>query len=293
MKYKAKNRKKYSVKENAQDYFSKAEPFLKWAGGKSQLLSQFEKYLLDDFNKYIEPFLGGGAVFFHLYNTGRLHNKEVILIDSNKDLINCYQIIRKDVEKLISCLSNGKYKNNEDIYYKIREQEPTNPIEKAARTIYLNKTCYNGLYRVNQQGKFNVPFGYYKNPTICDTENLKAVSIALKKVKLIAGDFEECLKYTRKDDFVYFDPPYQPISKTSSFTSYTSNSFIEKDQVRLSRVLKELRKRQCKAMISNSDNEFIHELYDKFSIEVVKARRAINCIGAKRGHINELVIYNY
>jgi DNA adenine methylase len=299
MRYKVKTKKHRLVKESNCDYSVKSEninkvaPFLKWVGGKKQLISQFKKYFLNDFNKYIEPFVGGGAVFFHLYNLGKLRDKEVILIDSNKDLINCYQVIQNNVEKLIICLLNGKYINDEKIYYKIREERPVNNIDRAARIIYLNKTCLNGLYRVNSKGDFNVPYGYYKNPNICDVVNLRNVSKALKKVKLVAGDFEKCMEYSEINDFVYFDPPYHPISKTSSFTNYTSNAFDESDQERLAEVLKELDKRKCHVMLSNSDNLYIKKLYNKFSTEIVKARRAINCIGNKRGQINELVIFNY
>jgi len=296
MKYKIKKRKTLLLKEGARQYLGaakKAEPFLKWAGGKSQLLSQFQKYLLNDFNKYIEPFLGGGALFFHLYSTGRLENKDIILIDSNKELINCYKIIRDNVESLINTLMNNKFMNDEITFYKIRGEEPVNSIEKAARMIYLNKTCFNGLYRVNQKGKFNAPFGKYANPLICDSENLKAVSVALQHVNLINADFEECLKYAKKNDFLYFDPPYHPISKTANFTGYTANSFKEKDQQRLSRVLEELNKKKCKVMLSNSANPIIEKLYKTFNIAYVKARRAINCNGLKRGKINELVVCNY
>lgn len=222
-----------------------------------------------------------------------LNNKKVILIDLNDELINCYEVIKNNVDSLISVLSNGKYKNDETVYYKIREETPDDPIEKAARIIYLNKTCYNGLYRVNQKGKFNVPFGGYRNPLICNQNNLKAVSVALKNVKLIADDFTECLKYAKSGDFIYLDPPYQPITKTSSFTSYTSNSFTEKDQLRLSEMIKELNKRNCKIMLSNSDNPFIRNIYHNYNIEFVKARRAINCNGFARGKINELLILNY
>ncbi|HAB50803.1 MAG TPA: modification methylase [Ignavibacteriales bacterium] len=284
------NKHTYSLES---EHIHKAEPFLKWAGGKGQLLNQFEKYLKNDFNKYIEPFIGGGAVFFHLYNKGILVNKKVILIDSNKDLINCYQVIQNNVEKLIKCLSNSKYKNDEKTFYKIRQEEPVNSVERAARLIYLNKTCYNGLYRVNLSGKFNVPYGFYKNPLICNTTNLIAVSKALSNVNLIDTDFSKCLDYAEKNDFIYLDPPYQPISKTSNFTSYTNNSFTSKDQERLSDIIKELNKKGCRVMLSNSDNGFIKKLYDKFNVEIVKARRAINCNGFARGKINELVIYNY
>ncbi|PIZ12839.1 MAG: modification methylase [Elusimicrobia bacterium CG_4_10_14_0_8_um_filter_37_32] len=282
-----------NISKSKRSLFNKPEPFLKWAGGKRQLLDKFEKYFPKKFNNYLEPFLGGGAVFFHLFSTGRLFGKKITLIDSNLDLMNCYRVIKNEIDSLITYLPNGKHRNDENIFYRIREENPNDPVEKAARMIYLNKTCYNGLYRVNRNGRFNVPFGNYKNPLICDTENLIAVSNVLQNVRLIKGDFTECLKYACSGDFLYFDPPYQPISKTASFTGYTSNCFNEKSQERLAEVLKELDRRQCKVMISNSDDSFIKKLYKDFNIEIVKARRAINCKGSKRGEINELVILNY
>jgi DNA adenine methylase len=273
----------------------KAEPFLKWAGGKGQLLNEFVKLFPDNFNNYIEPFVGGGAVFFYLYSNGKLTNKKSVLIDSNKDLITAYKSI-KDKNKLrfiIKALSNGKYLNNKDNFYKVREQEPKNDVDKTARLIYLNKTCFNGLYRVNSNGKFNVPFGRYKNPLICDSENLKAVNSALANAKLINGDFTIVLEFADKGDFVYFDPPYHPVSKTASFTGYTKDSFGEEDQERLAEVYRKLDRRGCKLMLSNSDVKFIRDLYKGYRIEVVKARRMINCKASKRGDVNELVILNY
>ena len=273
---------------------SKAQPFLKWAGGKGQLLKQYEAFFPLKFNNYIEPFVGGGAVFFHLYNTARVSNgKRAILIDSNEELINCYLTIKADVNKLIRVLSNPKFKNEEGVYYKIRAEEPKNKFERAARAIYLNKTCFNGLYRVNSQNKFNVPFGGYKNPTICKSENLRAVSLALTNVEILLGDFEKCLDFAKRGDFIYFDPPYQPLNKTSSFTSYTKNSFGEGDQQKLCEVFKKLDKRRCKVMLSNSDTPFIRKFYKDFKIETVFAKRAINCNGSGRGEITELVILNY
>jgi len=270
------------------------EPFLKWAGGKGQLLPQYNKFFPQTFNNYLEPFLGGGAVFFHLYSTGKITpDKKVILIDSNEDLINTYKVIQNRVDLLIAHLKSGKYVNEESVYYEIREWTPTNLVERAARTIYLNKTCYNGLYRVNKKGKFNVPFGRYKNPLICDEKNLKAVNRSLKGVKLIIGDFSNCLKYADLGDFIYFDPPYQPISSTSNFTSYTKDSFGLEDQKRLADVFRELDKRKCKVMLSNSDTSFIRKLYKQFRIEVVRAKRYINSNPAGRGEVRELVILNY
>jgi DNA adenine methylase len=273
---------------------AKPEPFLKWAGGKGQLLKQYEPLFPHRFNNYLEPFIGGGAVFFHLYNTGKLNSgKKVILIDSNEELIHCYSAIKEEVEKLIKILSSPKFINKNETYYKIRVEEPKDRYARAARTIYLNKTCFNGLYRVNSKGKFNVPFGSYKNPLICNAENLRAVSFAIRDAEILCDDFAKCLEFVKRNDFIYFDPPYQPLSKTSSFTSYTKNSFNETEQQRLCNVFKELDKQGCKVMLSNSDTPFIRKLYKNFRIEVVYAKRAINCKASGRGAITELVILNY
>ena len=272
----------------------KPEPFLKWAGGKGQLLRQYEIFFPDKFNNYLEPFVGGGAVFFHLYNTGRIPlDKKIILIDSNEELINCYKVIKTDVERLIKILGSGKYKNEKDTFYKIRQDVPKDPFEKAARTIYLNRTCFNGLYRVNSKGKFNVPFGRYKNPLICNTVNLKAVSFALRSVEILCADFAICLELAKKGDFVYLDPPYQPLNKTSNFTSYTKDSFDEDEQCRLYDVFRKLDRKGCKVMLSNSDTAFIKKLYKNYRLEHVLAKRAINCKPSGRGAIDELVILNY
>ena len=272
----------------------RAEPFLKWAGGKGQLLRQYESFFPSKFNNYLEPFAGGGAVFFHLYNTGRLKgNKKIILIDDNKELMNCYSVIKENVEELIKILSGSKYVNKKEIYYLIRKEEPQDRFERAARTIYLNKTCFNGLYRVNSQGKFNVPFGRYKNPLICNSRNLRAVSLALRDVEILPGPFETCLEFAKKADFVYFDPPYQPLSKTSSFTSYTKDSFSEEAQRKLYEVFNKLNTRGCKVMLSNSDTYLVHELYKNFKIKTMFARRAISCKASGRGAIRELLVLNY
>jgi DNA adenine methylase len=272
----------------------KADPFLKWAGGKGQLLKQYIQYIPRKFNNYIEPFVGGGAVFFYLSNNGYIDNdKKVVLIDSNEELINCYKIVNSSVAQLISILNSSSFLNNQDTYYKIRDSNPQDPIEKAARTIYLNKTCFNGLYRVNSSGQFNVPFGKYANPLICNGKNLEAVSIVLSKVDLICDDFSRCLEFAEKDDFIYFDPPYQPLSKTANFTSYTKKCFDEQEQIRLYKIFKKLDNIGCKVMLSNSDTYLIKELYKDFHIQVVLANRAINCKASGRGKINELVIMNY
>jgi len=267
-------------------------PFLKWAGGKRQLIPQMQAYFPKNFNKYIEPFVGGGAVLFYL------KPKMSVIIDINKELINCYKVIKNKVNQLIELLKT--HKNEKNYYYKIRALDRNkekfarlSDIEKASRLIYLNRCCYNGLYRVNSKGQFNVPFGKYKNPNFCDEENLLAVSNLLKNVEIFHGSFEICLNYAVKGDFIYFDPPYYPISKTSSFTSYTKEDFGKDSQQELLNVFKKLDERDCKLMLSNSYSEYIKNLYKDYKIITLDARRAINCNAEKRGNINVLLILNY
>ncbi len=268
-----------------------AYPFLKWAGGKSQLLGQFETMFPKAFNGYLEPFIGGGAVLFHLLNKNP--DRAATLSDSNEDLINCYRCVRDEVEDVIDALK--KHRNDIHHFYKIRAQDvkKLSNAERAARLIFLNKTCFNGLYRVNRKGQFNVPFGRYKNPKICDEQNLRTVSRALTYVQLYCKPFDSVLERAAKGDFVYFDPPYQPLTNTSNFTSYTSKAFAISDQQRLADVFKALSDRGCHVMLSNSDNEIIRDLYREFRIEEVMASRAINSNPQKRGKITELLILNY
>ena len=279
-------------KKNRNSLIKIPHPFLKWAGGKRQLISQMLTYFPKNFNKYIEPFVGGGAVLFYL------KPKFSNIIDINKELINCYKVIKNNVSELIELLK--VHKNEENYYYKIRvldrDEKKFNKlshIEKASRMIYLNRCCYNGLYRGNSKGQFNVPFGKYKNPNFCDKENLLAVSKSLQNVKLKYGSFENCLDYAKKGDFVYFDPPYYPLSKTSSFTSYTKENFGEDSQQELYNVFKILDERDCKLMLSNSYNDYIKDLYKDYKVISLDARRAINCNAAKRGNIKELLVLNY
>jgi len=276
-----------------------AVPFVKWAGGKSQLLEQFERLFPTQFNRYVEPFVGGGAVFFRLRNKGRIVNG-VILNDLNLELMNCYEVIRDQVDELIEELRYHEARRTEKSYfYEVRDWDrkpdfkELNRVKRAARTIFLNRTCYNGLYRVNSLGHFNVPFGSYKNPMICDEANLRAVSKALQGVELRSEDFERCVEWVRPGDFVYLDPPYHPLSETSSFTSYTKDDFGEADQARLAKVFRQLAQSGCWVMLSNSHTSHIRELYDGYRQEIVTAVRAINCRGDRRGGIPELVILNY
>lgn len=267
-----------------------AKPFVKWAGGKKQLLNVLVANIPKQFNNYFEPFVGGGALFFKLFNLGKI--KQVYLNDVNAELINAYRTIKEKPLELIHELKSGKYQNNQETFYQIRTEEPTDPIKATARFIYLNKTAFNGLYRVNAHGKFNVPFGKYKNPKIPDEENLLAVSKALQRDEITCMDFEDAVSKANKNDFIYFDPPYQPIKKTS-FTKYTAQDFTRKDQERLFKCFERLNKKGCLIMISNSYSDFIKELYKNYNIKMVLASRAINCKAEGRGKIKEVLITNY
>ena len=268
-----------------------ASPFLKWAGGKGQLLKIFEEHYPQRFGHYFEPFIGGGAVFFSL---GARHPKlRASISDFNGELVNCYQVVRNHVDELITELSS--HQNDPDYYYAMRARDTNSlsEIERASRLIYLNKTCFNGLYRVNRSGQFNVPFGKYKNPRIVNETNLRNASKLLQRTHIGCGGFEAVLSRTKSGDFVYLDPPYQPISTTSNFTSYTARAFSIEDQERLRDFCRELDRKGCMFMLSNSDNELIENLYSEFSTHRILASRAINCKGNRRGRITELLIRNY
>ncbi len=263
-------------------------PFLKWAGGKSRLIQQYIPYFPKSYKNYYEPFLGGGAVFFYLQPSA------AILTDINADLINTYCCVRDRVEDLISLLKEHKIRHDKDYYYSVRNNSSGTDIEKAARLIYLNKTCFNGLYRVNSQGKFNVPLGRYKNPNICSEVLLRTASEALSTSKIKQTDFFDVVNYaTSSDDFIYFDPPYYPVSETSYFTAYSMYGFAEEQQVQLKDVFEKLAERGVKVMLSNSDCEFIRNLYSSFNIHTISASRAINSNAKKRGKITELLVTSY
>ncbi|WP_251956134.1 DNA adenine methylase [Nostoc commune] len=265
-------------------------PFLKWAGGKSRLIQQYIPYFPKSYKNYYEPFLGGGAVFFYLQPS------TAFLTDINAELINTYCCVRDHVEELISLLKEHKIRHDKDYYYSIRNHSGGTDIEKAARLIYLNKTCFNGLYRVNSQGKFNVPLGRYDNPNICSEVLLKAASEALSYAEIKQADFTEILNHaTSSDDFVFFDPPYHPISETSYFTAYSQNCFSKKDQELLRDTCAELASRGVKVMVCNSDSEFIQKIYNDINFETyqIKAARSINSNIKNRGMIYELLITSF
>jgi DNA adenine methylase len=266
-----------------------ARPFLKWAGGKGQLLAQLRPLLpaVGTYGRYFEPFAGGAALFF------ALNPKRALLADVNAELIDCYKAARDDVDAVIEAL--GQYRYGADHYYRARELDPrTLPLaQRAARTIYLNRTGYNGLYRVNRSGKFNVPMGRYTNPTLCDAANLKACSKALAKVVLRLEDFEAVAARAKPGDFVYFDPPYVPVSDTADFTSYVPGGFGSNQQRRLAGVFAELGRRGVHAMLSNSDTPAVRELYAGFRIHRVLASRHINSRGSRRGKVGEVVVTTF
>jgi len=276
-----------------------AAPFLKWAGGKSSLLKQYARFFpTEPVNTYFEPFVGSGAVFFYLQ--GEQIARSVRLSDINAELINVYRVVRDDVEALIDCLLHHKLHHSLWYYYHIRglDREPgwrerASHVERAARMIYLNKTCYNGLWRVNSRGEFNVPMGRYNNPRICDEPRLRAASRALRGVELAHMSFEEAVADAGPGDFVYFDPPYMPLSDTANFTSYTQDGFGESEQARLADVFRELDRRGVRVMLSNSEHPLVRKLYAGFRIEQVYARRHINSHANGRGPIHEVVVLNY
>ena len=269
------------------------QPFLKWAGGKRQLLKEIEKYIPSKISTYYEPFLGGGAVLLSI------QPKKAIVNDSNQEIINVYKVIRDNVDELIEDLK--KHKNTAEYFYYLRKKDRTSEynhlsnIERASRLIYLNKTCYNGLFRVNSQGEFNTPYGNYKNPNIVNEHVLRPVSNYLNKydIKFLEGDFENSMKNIRKGSFVYFDPPYMPISDSSSFTGYTLDGFTIDDQIRLKNLCDKLDERGIKFLLSNSTSPIILDLYKDYKIEFVNAKRSINSIGENRGEIKEVLIMNY
>ena len=265
-----------------------AQPFVKWVGGKRRILDQIEPFLPDTIDDYYEPFVGGGALFFS--NSDRI--KRAVLTDNNLELVLTYKVIQKEPQELIKRLREHAKRHSKTYYYKVREAVKSDPIAIAARLLYLNKTCYNGLYRVNKSGKFNAPIGNYKNPNIVQEDNILACHEKLQKATIRVGDFESITP--PKGSFVYFDPPYHPADEMS-FTQYTEQGFTEKDQVRLRDFVAELHKNKVKVMISNSSTAFIEEIYKGkiFKKRTVMAPRFVNCKINKRGKVSELLITNY
>ena len=260
-------------------------------------MDQFEAFFPPSITSYVEPFIGGGAVFFHL--RGRFPKLRAVLADNNAELINCYQIVRDQVQKLTHLLDQHLVRfraEGERYYYLVRSQHVLQkPLERAARMIFLNKTCYNGLWRVNARGEFNVPIGSYQpgKVSLYDKANLPAASRALHGVDLNVQDFRQTLRVAGAGDFVYVDPPYFPLSATANFTSYTKEEFGQTEQEELSALFADAARRGAQLMLSNSDTPFIRRLYQDFAIRTVTARRAVNCDGAKRGRISELVVLTY
>ncbi|HET6280230.1 MAG TPA: Dam family site-specific DNA-(adenine-N6)-methyltransferase [Polyangia bacterium] len=266
-----------------------ARPFLKWAGGKRQLVPSILKVVPPEIDTYYEPFVGGGAVFFALAARSRAFRRAV-LADANHELVLCYQVLRRDVDAVIRELR--RYRYGEAEYYAARAREPERlaPAARAARTIYLNRTGYNGLYRVNKQGRFNVPFGRYEKPVICDEGRLRAAAAALKRAKIVCLDFEETVRDAAPNDFVYFDPPYVPLSPTSSFTAYAQRRFGADEQRRLAAVLRRLGERGVPALLSNSACSSTRELYAGLPAAEILVRRAINSVATRRGPVAELLV---
>ena len=270
---------------------SGARPVLKWAGGKRQLLPELLRRLPPRFGAYHEPFVGGGALFFALATQGRLG--QVYLTDANTSLIADYMALRDEVDEVIAAMRRHRY--DRDHYYAVRALRPEDLSlpERAARILYLNKTCYNGLYRENRAGQFNVPFGRYANPTICDEPNLRAASAVLHGVDIAQRHFSTVLDYARPGDFVYFDPPYDPLSATANFTGYDRRGFGPDDQRQLRDVFAALAGRGVRAMLSNSDTPFIRELYAGFPLQQVFVGRAVNSRVEGRGKVAEVIITSF
>lgn len=299
-----------------------AKPFLKWAGGKSQLLEQMEPFFPDELvqgsiHRYVEPFVGGGAVFLHIANSYPV--QEYFIFDINPELILAYQTIQNNVEDLILRLWNTQEQylslpeeERKEFFYQIRsdfnrQRQQINFetysdawLDRTTQLIFLNRTCFNGLFRVNGKGEFNVPFGRYKKPRICDSDNLRSLAGILKKTHIEQGDFTQCQEIIDDQSFVYFDPPYRPISQTANFKSYSQEVFNDQEQIRLRDFFQLLEQKGAKLLLSNSDpknedpsDDFFEKAYSSYRIEQVKAARNINSQGSKRGKINELLIMNY
>lgn len=264
-------------------------PFLKWAGGKSRLLPDLSRRIPAEFGTYYEPFLGGGALFFHL--VAHRGEQRAVLSDINSALVDTYRGVRDEVDHVVDCLREHAGRHGRDHYYEVRGQEMEGQAlaPRAARVIYLNRTCYNGLYRQSRSGRFNVPMGSYRNPTICAEPLLRAASAALAPVELLCAPFHEVSGRPVAGDLVYMDPPYIPVSASASFTSYHREGFNEEDQRRLARVFKELAEARVHVLLSNSDTEMVHEIYAGLPRDEVKVARSINSKANGRGGVGELI----
>ena len=280
-----------SVSQVVGERSRKCKPFIKWVGGKTQLLSELISRIPSAFQTYHEPFIGGGAFFF------ALSPRNAVLSDINEELINCYRVVQSDVDMLIEVLREHKY--NSDYFYEIRNVDRCESyrdwsvVQRAARFIYLNKSCFNGLYRVNSKGQFNVPFGRYSNPKIVNPDNLYACNQVLQGHKLLVQHFSSIVERVQKHDFVYFDPPYVPLSATADFTSYAKDGFDFTQQEHLRDVCRELDKKGVYFMLSNSHTEVVVELYREFFVETVSASRAVNSNPHKRGKVEEVIVRNF
>lgn len=269
----------------------RAAPFLKWAGGKTQLLEDILAHLPERMRTYYEPFIGGGAVFFALASERRFQS--AVIGDQNPELVNVYRVVRDQVNDLIEALAeHARHATDPEYFYEVRarEQGAASAVARAARLIFLNKTCFNGLYRVNRRGQFNVPFGRYANPRVLNEAGLRACAEALRGVDIVEGDFERLASRARAGDGIYFDPPYVPLSATSSFTSYSALPFGPAEQARLDRVYRSCCARGATAVLSNSDCEETRALYRGLEIHTVHATRAINSVAAKRGAVKEVLV---
>ncbi|KLU59855.1 modification methylase DpnIIA [Peptococcaceae bacterium CEB3] len=270
------------------------KPVVKWVGGKRQILDEIMKYIPRNISTYYEPFLGGGAVLFEL------QPEEAVVNDLNRELINLYQVIKDRVDELIEDLR--KHKNEKGYYYRMRRLDrdkvvysELTPVQRASRVIYLNKTCYNGLFRVNKAGEFNTPFGRYKNPKIVNEVGLRAVSAYLNRasVRITCQDFEQAVQGAESGSFVYFDPPYDPLSQTADFTAYAEGGFGREEQERLKQTCDRLNEKGVRFLLSNSATDFIKDLYQGYKIEIIQAKRSVNSVAARRGGIQEVLVFNY
>jgi len=286
------------VKQQFSQILSTPKPFVKWAGGKRQLIPILNENLPETFGTYFEPFLGGGALLFHMLTERQ--SQKCSISDLNSDLVLSYTTIRDRVEDLITSLKNHEknyQKDSKSYYYSIRESNPRSQIEKTSRLIFLNRTCFNGLYRVNSKGKFNVPLGKYSNPNIVNEDNLRSVSHILQssKVSINCRDFEAVLRDAKKDDLVYFDPPYQPVSDTANFTSYTNKDFTYDDLSRLAELCMDLDSKGCRVLLSNSNSKEVADMFSAkpWKINKIQANRSINSNSKKRTGHYELLIRNY